>query len=351
MHIKSIKLTNFRNHESLNIHFDSNLTLILGANGIGKTNILEAIYLLSTSKSLKAEKDTELIKFDEEFCRIEAEVQKNGDEAELELFIGRSPHNEQLAKKNLKVNKISRRSSSFIQNLHSVIFAPQDIEIIAGSPTQRRKFIDNILVQTHIEYLKLSNDYVKVLRQRNKTLEMINKFQKGREVLPIWTEKLIELGTEIQNHRKSLFLTLNEVINKHIKILNANSSEIELIYQPNIINHARFWDYAEKEIINRTTLIGPHRDDFRIVLNNIDISKFGSRGQQRTSLMALKLAEIDYIENKTGYRPLLLLDDIFSELDEIHRDAIKNIADAQQTIITSTENTTEFNDATTINLV
>lgn len=337
MKLLNLTLINFRNHKKLKIKFDEKITLITGKNGSGKTNILEAIHLLSTSKSFRAGYDREMINLDLDFARVDAET-TDGDRNKLEMIITKNANFENASSKKVKINGVAKTIYNFCEKTKTVLFTPEDIELITGSPSQRRKYIDLVLFQTGIEYKRASNMYTKALRQRNRLLEMINEQNIGQGQIDYWTEKILENGMIIQNKRDEFFTFLKEVIKEHGDDLNVKEQTIFGInYKKNQIDERRLELHKEKEILAKSTLVGPHRDDFEITMNNLDISAFGSRGQQRSAVLALKLSEVDYFTQFLYEQPVLLLDDIFSELDKNHREAVMRVMSGQQTIITSTE--------------
>jgi len=333
MKINKLILKNFRNHLDKTIEFSDDINLILGANGAGKTNILEAIHLISTTKSTKAKFDRDIINYEQPFCTITL-INPN-DTLELQIIKGDTEDN--TSSKKAKINKTPKSLSYFAGMFNSVLFTPQDVEMITGTPSLRRKYLDMVLIQTSKDYKKNLNLYIKAVRQRNKLLEMIRERRYGHTQIEYWDEQILVLGTLIQKDRLSFFENIKENIHKYNDQLNNNDTELKLNYKINEINRERMESHKETEIAAKTTLIGPHRDDFEIIYNNKDIAYFGSRGQQRTALLALKLAEIDFIELKTGEKPLLLLDDVFSELDAKHKNTVLTAIDGQQTIITATE--------------
>lgn len=333
MKINKLILKNFRNHLDKSIEFKDNINLILGANGVGKTNILEAIHLISTTKSTKARYDREIINYDQNFCTISLNTPQ--DNLELQIIKGESDDN--TSTKKAKINKTPKSLSYFAGTFNSVLFTPQDVEIVTGTPSARRKYLDMVLIQTSKGYKKNLSLYTKAIRQRNKLLEMIREKGYGHTQIEYWEEQLLTLGTQIQKERTDFFESIKESIQKYNKQLNKDDTNLHINYKINLINRERLDSHKDIEIAAKATLIGPHRDDFEIIFNNKDIAYFGSRGQQRTALLTLKLSEIDFIEQKTGEKPLLLLDDVFSELDLKHRNTVLNALENRQTIITSTE--------------
>lgn len=336
MKLLNISLVNFRNHKKRKIEFDEKITLITGDNGSGKTNILEAIHLLSTAKSFRSGYDKEMINLDSDFARIDAEI-SDGDKNKLELIITKSQLYENASSKKAKINKVPKSIYAFCEKAKTILFTPEDINLIIGAPSHRRRYLDSVLYQTGLEYRRASNTYNKALRQRNKLLELINEKNAGRSQIDYWTEKILESGRIIQNKRDEFFEFVKEALIKHGDELNEKKIVLGINYKKNQIDQKRLELYKEKEIAAKSTLIGPHRDDFEILMDGFDIAAFGSRGQQRAAILALKLSEIDYFTQKLYELPILLLDDIFSELDKNHREAVMKVINEQQTIITSTE--------------
>lgn len=343
MQINELKLKNFRNHINKSVEFDEKLTLLVGPNGSGKTNILEAIFVLATGKSQRARYDKDLISYNHTFCTLNASIKRQeegctqADAYSLELQIIKQDDGSNYSSKRAKVNKVVKSISSFAGVFNAVIFIPEDISIITGSPAERRRFLDLILSQSDKNYRRNLNAFIKAVRQRNKILEMIREEKRGYDQLPFWNEQILNLGGAVQEKRKTFIDYANENISKIIHELDSAKSQATIDYKENRVTRDRLEKYRDKEIAAKTTLLGPHRDDFEIEFNNHNVAEFGSRGQQRTILVSLKLLEIGFIEKTKGERPVLLLDDIFSELDDKHRHAILNIIDKQQTIITSAE--------------
>lgn len=314
---------------------------INGPNGIGKTNILEAIHLISTTKALRTKYDRELIKHEQDLARVELEVDTQDEIEKLEMAIVKSNTFENASKKLVKINKTPKALHLFTSTLNTVLFTPSDIEILSGSPSLRRHYFDSILYQVNKNYKTRHMEYTKVVRQRNKVLERISERLMGKRELDFWDTKLLELGSYVTKERQKLVNYIQQQLPQHMAHLNSKDNEYNLEYIASELSEEKLNIYNAKEIAARTTLIGPHRDDFIITFNGRDIGYFGSRGQQRTTLLGLKLCEIDFINEEVRHRPILLLDDIFSELDPEHVAAIENISKLQQTIITTAHNATD----------
>ena len=307
--IKSLNLQNFRNYSKKSFEFGEKTTLIVGPNAAGKTNILEAIYALSTGKSFRAEKEIEVIKDGVEVARIEA----NG----LEILWD---FRERFSKL-YRINGVGKRQVDFVGNLRCVLFCPQDIEIVSDSPSTRRRYLDSVLNLVYREYWVASRIYEKALRQRNRLLWRIReeRLAVSRQQLDYWDNLLISNGKIIHDRRR-----------EYLNFLDFD-------YDHSIISEERLKKYAVEEIASATTLVGPQRDDFRVLQKGRNLKSFGSRGEQRLAIFAMKLKELEYVEKIIGEKPTLLLDDIFSELDHQNRHKLLQIIPKQQTIMTTTD--------------
>lgn len=350
MYIKKLHLKNYRNHTDLILNFDEKTNLIFGVNGSGKTNILEALHLLSVGHPFKAKYDKEIIKFNKDFARIEALVATNGDNNTLTMLITSNDQFENASSKKVTINKVPKTLKNFYGNMPTVLFCPEDLEIITHSPTLRRRYMDTILSQTDKEYKRSESNYQKAMKQRNKLLDHINEFGKGYDQLPYWDEQIITNGQFIQSKRNDLLQYLEETLPDISRKINDDKMKLTIKYKKSLISKERLKEYLDRDIATRSTLIGPHKDDFVVYDNMHDLSIYGSRGQQRAAILALKLLELDYIAQINGERPVLLLDDIFSEFDQEHRDTIKDVTTKQQTIVTTAEDLRFFERANVISL-
>jgi len=342
MRIHNINLHNFRNHGKYTCVFENDLTIIYGVNGAGKTNLLEAIYVLATSKSPRTKYDSDLIELKKNFATITGVIDSNGDEYNLELQVLRSELNPNLSVKKAKVNKVIKTIAYFCGVFNAVLFTPQDIDIITGSPGVRRRYLDLLLAQIDPNYKKSLSLYNKSLKQRNKLLEDIRKEGRGRDQIPFWDNIIVQNGLILQSGRQKYINYINSRLSSLTEELDKKHKEAKIIYKENEISQDKLDKHLEIDIRAQTTLIGPHRDDFHVELGTFDVGQFGSRGQQRTLLLCLKLLEIEYFEQERGQRPVLLLDDIFSELDSSHKNAVMEVIGKQQTIITSAEDIREL---------
>jgi DNA replication and repair protein RecF len=349
MRIKELKLINYRNHLNLNLNLDENLVLIVGPNGIGKTNILESIYLTSTGKSPRSKYDSDLINYEKAFAIVSSKTSSSDDSFGLELQVIREGE-ENKSRKKVKVNSVPKTINYFCGLFNSVLFMPEDIQLITGPPSERRKYIDAMLTQADAGYKKTLNAYGKAVKQRNKILEKINKEGRGWDEIDYWTVQVSRSGNILQGKRTEMFDAVQPFMDSNSEKLNGNELKTEIRYKKNELSQERFEKYKQREIAAKATLIGPHRDDFEIFFDGHSVAEFGSRGQQRSVVLALKLSEIEYIEKMKGERPILLLDDIFSELDETHKEAVMSVIGNQQTILTSTHKQNFPAGSTVINL-
>lgn len=327
--IKSINLQNFRNFKKKVIDLSEKLTIIVGPNASGKTNILESLYLLSTGKSFKAQIEEEMIEYNSSIASI------TGITGITRLEIKLTRGVEDWPRKRLLVNGVPKRLIDFAGNFKTVLFGPWDMDLVTGPPPLRRKFLDTVLSQVDREYRRAILSYEKGLRQRNRLLFRIREEGLSRGQLLFWNQLLIKNGDYISGKREEL---INFINSKQ----DLNNTKFEITYDKSSISEGRLREYAEEEIAAATTLVGPHRDDFlfRIQTNKKekrDLATYGSRGEQRMGTLWLKLRELAFIEVKSGEKPTLLLDDILSELDHQHRKIVVELVKGQQTILTTAD--------------
>lgn len=330
MHIASLTLKYFRSYSARTFEFSPQTTIIIGPNTSGKTNILEALFLLATGKSFRAEREIEMIAWSEDLTRVKTRLITADGPKDLEIVIAKGETTAQkIPLKRYQVNGIARRQVDFVGNLRVVLFWPEDLDLVTDSPAIRRRYLDFVLAQVDREYHRSSLSYEKGLRQRNRLLDGIREGQANRSQLLFWDQLLIKTGNY-----------LTDVRHAFIEAVNASSkpfADFHLHYDASFISEARLAQYAEEEVAAAATLVGPHRDDIQFLENKRDLSKYGSRGEQRLAVLWLKLAELEFVTVRCGERPLLLLDDIFSELDHAHRDEVVRIMGMQQTVLTTTD--------------
>lgn len=339
MFLKNLKLTNFRNFSKIDLDF-SKAILLIGENAQGKSNFLEAIYFLATTKSPRAEKDVQLIKDGEGGCYVEGEVenfqfsisnfQKNEEQEITKLEIGMQIRDEgQGLEKRVKVNGIPRRSVDYIGNLVVVHFSPEDINLVTGPPALRRWHIDLVLAQIDKLYKNSLTKYHEAVTSRNRILKRIKEGLSRTDELTFWSKQIVDFGMVVSEKRRLFFESINDL---------KNEENFKFDYMENILTPERLQEYLGREIAAASTLIGPHRDDFTFHQGKKNMAHFGSRGEQRTAVLDLKLAELQFIKQFKNTLPILLLDDVFSELDTKHREYVISAVSGQQTIISAVEN-------------
>ena len=345
MKLTNLQLQNFRNYESVQLEFTDGVHVFIGENAQGKTNLMESIYALAMTKSHRTTNDKELIRWNKEFATIKGTVEKTATKTNLEL---------QFSKKGkiAKVNYLEqKRLSSYLGNLNVILFAPENLTLVKGSPQNRRKFVDMELGQMSSLYLYDLVEYNRVLKQRNTYLKQLAiKKKQPDEYLEVLSEMLSELASKIVFHRLDFMKQLEALAIPIHDQLSLGREKFSVSYQATIpledgltpsqmkeIYMNQFKKNQTREADQATTLIGPHRDDLIFYLNEIPVQTYGSQGQQRSTVLSLKLAEIELMKLSTGEYPLLLLDDVLSELDDDRQThLIKAIENKVQTFITTT---------------
>ena len=348
MRIKRLKVENFRNLEKLDIEFSDGVNIIYGNNAQGKTNIIEAIYIFSFGKSFRANRDIELLKFDKEYFLSNIEIMKKDRELEMDFGFDKISN-----KKMIKVNGvIQKKISDIIGKLNVVVFKPEDIKIVTDAPSVRRKYIDYLISSISKGYLENITKYKKVLEERNNLLKEIKIKLKGNRVLEkndedfldVYDKLLSKLNCEIYNERKRVIEKLNNYIyGIHLKLTEnyINNEKLHIKYVSNVEEDIqKMYNNLIKSRLNDInkgyTSFGIHRDDYIISINSLDVSIYGSQGQKKSSIISLKLSELKVIEEVIGEKPVLLLDDYMSELDERRRLKFLDIIEDIQIIITTT---------------
>lgn len=334
MIMKSIELSNFRNYEKLEINFDKGTNILYGDNAQGKTNILEAAYLSGTTKSHKGSKDREMIRFNQEESHIRTIVCKNEKDYQIDMHLRRNKT------KGVAINQVPiKKASELFGILNIVFFSPEDLNIIKNGPAERRRFIDLELCQLDKIYMSDLSRYNKTLVQRNHLLKDIYFRPDLEETLSMWDMQLLTYGRNIIKKRKEFVDQLNSIIGDIHNKISGGKERLLLKYEPNIediffedeLNKAR-----PRDLKLAQTTVGPHRDDMLFSIDGVDIRKYGSQGQQRTSALSLKLSEIDLVKKVIHNTPILLLDDVLSELDSNRQNYLLNSIEDIQTIVTCT---------------
>ena len=334
MIINSLELANFRKYEELNISFDKGTNILYGDNAQGKTNILESIFICGTTKSHKSSKDSEIIRFGNDESFIRAVFEKNGVEYKINMQLRMSKH------KSISINGVPvKKAAELLGLVNIVFFSPEDLSIIKNGPSDRRRFIDLQLCQLDKSYLYDLSNYNKIVNQRNKLLKSIDYNMNLKDTLDIWDEQLINYGVSIINRRQKFIDELNIIIGSVHKKLTGKDDILKVIYSKDIssdLYRNRLFESREKDMRYHTTSVGPHRDDLEFQINDVDIRKFGSQGQQRTVALSLKLSEIEFVKQKINDTPVLLLDDVLSELDSKRQNYLLNSIGDIQTVISCT---------------
>lgn len=334
MFIESIELLNYRNYGQIHIDFHEGTNVFYGDNAQGKTNILEAVYVCSTTKSHKGSKDREIIKFGEEESHIKMIVRRDNIPYRIDVHLKKNKA------KGVAVNGIPIKKASELFGIVNVIFfSPEDLNIIKDGPSERRRFVDLELCQLDKLYIYNLVQYNKVIVQRNKLLKDMDMTPSLKETLDIWDVQLVRFGKEIIRIRTEFIRELNKLIRDIHFHLSGEKEELLIQYEPNVTIDS-FEDTLIRnriqEMRQRLTLTGPHRDDLNFIVNGTDIRKFGSQGQQRTAALSLKLAEIELVKKTVRDYPVLLLDDVLSELDSKRQEHLLSEINHIQTLITCT---------------
>ena len=344
MHLEQLSLKNYRNYEKLDIEFNDKVNVIIGENAQGKTNLMEAIYVLAFTKSHRTSHERELIQWEKDYAKIVGRIYKRNQSFPVEMIISSKG-------KKAKLNHLEqRRLSDFIGAVNVVMFAPEDLTLVKGSPQIRRRFIDMELGQIQPTYIYHLAQYQKIVKQRNHLLKQMQFQNQDRAMLEIMTEQLIEHAAIILEKR-FIFIDWLENWAKEIHAsISRGLEQLEIHYRSTIevsedtnketiedTYYRKFKEIQDKEVERGTTLIGPHRDDLAFHVNNKDVQTYGSQGQQRTAALSLKLAEIELIHKEVGEYPILLLDDVLSELDDYRQSHLLNTIQGKvQTFVSTT---------------
>ena len=334
MFIESIELLNYRNYKQLHMDFHSGTNVLYGDNAQGKTNILEAVYVCSTTKSHKGSKDKEIVRFGEEESHIKMTVRRDGIPYRIDMHLKKN------RTKGVAVNGVPIKKASELFGIVNVIFfSPEDLNIIKNGPAERRRFLDLELCQLNKVYVYDLVQYNRVVVQRNKLLKEMDSDPSLKETLNIWDSQLVRFGSELIRLRTRFVEELNELIREIHFHLSGEKEELEIRYEPYVTPEtfeAELSRNRNQELRQRLTLTGPHRDDLNFIVNGADIRKFGSQGQQRTAALSLKLSEIELVKRTVKDYPVLLLDDVLSELDGKRQEHLLSEISHIQTLITCT---------------
>jgi len=334
MIFETLSLKNFRSYSKETFTFSPDITVIIGENTAGKSNLIEALFLLATGKSFKAEKDTQMIQFGNQAGRVIGEIESHGEKEKLEVALADGGLGARTYSKRFFVNGVARRRVDFVGIMPALLFVPSDLDIIVSSPSQRRGFLDTVLEMTGRQYRIATTAYDKALRHRNALLDLARETgMRSQEQFEYWDHLLIENGSYITKMREELISYFNKEEKPLLPFMAT--------YDKSVVSKERLEQYRGAEAGSGVTLVGPHRDDFFIdIKDELGVQKnvkhYGSRGQQRLVVLQLKLLQLAYIEKLLGESPLLLLDDIFSELDTKHIRDVLHVITKQQTIITTT---------------
>ncbi len=332
MRLKRLTLEAFRNYADLELNLDAPITALVGPNAQGKTNLLESIAFLALGKSFRATKSIETLQWDRPHGRIKGLVEDQGKEIELEVFLQRSPES-----KKVKLGSKVVTPKNYLGNLRVVLFTPDQLDLISGSPGQRRQFLDRLLMQLNAGYVESFSQYQKILDHRNALLKKIGLGRTDPWELDLWDARLVEEAEKVWQKRHAFMDFLRARLTKDYQRIAEGSDELNLHYETHQADFdQRLIAHRDLDLRTGSTSVGPHRDDFTLMLNGKPLKETGSRGECRSAVLALKRAELEYIHEKTGEKPLLLLDDVFSELDEARQAALGELLQEYQTIITTT---------------
>ena len=338
MRLERLTLENFRSYTKKVFHLGET-TVIVAPNGAGKTNLLESIYLLATGMSERASETGEMIRFGAEIASVAGIVEHQDERSEISVVLTKGVYmGKRTPKRRYLVDGVARNRFALVGKLAAVLFRPEDMRLIEGSPSRRRNYLDETLAMTHAEYGRALTIYEASLRRRNRLLDAIRDGLARREQLSYWDLSIIKNGNILTDYRREFLNYLSQV--------KTSFGEYTIEYDASTISTARLAQYSEAEVAIGYTLVGPHKDDFVILSTNTqmpnskgnrDLMKYGSRGEQRLAVLFLKIGAMQYSEKKLGVKAVLLLDDIFSELDQIHREEVVKMMMGRQTIVTSAE--------------
>lgn len=334
MKIKQLELCDFRNYETLSVEFDDKVNILYGDNAQGKTNVLEAVYLCSTTKSYKGNKDRDMIRHFRDEAHIRMTIEKAGIGHRIDM------HLKKTKAKGVAVDGVPiKRSSDLFGLIHVVFFSPEDLSMIKNGPMERRRFLDLELCQLDKSYLFYLTRYNKALNQRNNLLKQISFQREMSDTIDVWNAQLLEYGIGIIRTRENFIREINEILPEMNERLSGGKERLLLRYEPNV-SESEFEEKLirnfERDLVLKSTGYGPHRDDFVFHIENENIRLYGSQGQQRTAALSLKLTELELVSKKIKEPPVLLLDDVLSELDRNRQNYLLESITQMQTILTCT---------------
>lgn len=334
MIVESLKLSNFRNYETLKLNLDCGTNLFYGDNAQGKTNILEAVYLCGTTKSHKGSRDREIIRFGEEESHIRMKIDKNGSAYDIDMHLKKN------GPKGIAVNGMPlRKAGELLGIANFVFFSPEDLNIIKNGPGERRRFIDMELCQLDKVYLHELSNYNKVVLQRNKLLKEIAFQTQYMDMLDIWDIQMVKYGRKLIEAREQFVQQMGSIVSEIHRKLTGGKEELVIRYEKNVSEQEfekKLKNARERDLRMKMSMTGPHRDDLLFEVKSVDIRKYGSQGQQRTAALSLKLAEIEMVKRSIKDTPVLLLDDVLSELDSSRQQYLLESIYDIQTLITCT---------------
>lgn len=340
MFVSSVKLNNFRNYKSAYVQFKQGLNLIVGKNAQGKTNLLEAIYYTSIGKSPRVNRDADLIFWESEQAKIDLTVQKKEGSKTVEVFLNKK------SKKSIKINQINLlKIGDLLGCVSCVYFSPDELKLVKDTPEDRRNFMDTDISQLSKNYFYLLIRYNKILSQRNKLLKDFEKPEVVLQTLPVWDTQLAKIGAKIIIRRIRFLNKVKIYANQYLNYLTDNKENLIVEYEgifgedeESIESELlkRFNQSRQKDMKLGFSTVGPHRDDIALSVNGIDVKTYGSQGQQRTVALSLKLAELEIFKEEFNESPILLLDDVLSELDDNRQKKLLEISKKVQTILTTT---------------
>ncbi|MFA4827349.1 MAG: DNA replication/repair protein RecF [Candidatus Shapirobacteria bacterium] len=338
MYLTKLTLDNFRSYRSQSFDLDPKINLIIGPNGSGKSNILESIYLLASGKSFRSSSLSKLVNWNSSFSLIRGVLLKNNENINLEVQLTKDPAKASTLRRFL-IESVPKTRAKYLGVLKTVIFHPEDIRLVTGSPSRRREFLDSIFQTSQWRYTSALSQYNRALKHRNELLDQIRLGKNQKSETFYWDQSLVKNSEIIHQHRQDFIESVNYFFTTHP---NSEISTISINYYPSILTPEKLQNNFAHDLDRGYTQFGPHRDDFTFdnsVFPSADknLAFWGSRGQQRLATLALRLAQIDYFHRTYSESPILLLDDIFSELDYHHRNLVTKVCQKYQTIFTSSE--------------